>query len=186
MVKFARVGGGWVETGNVVVELALGPPLLLLMLAGIVDLGTLYWKKQILTTAAGEGAEGGLVGRRRRVGGPDHQSNHADRPGPTGPIQPAGRRRQPDRLGLGQQLQLPLGCYRYPGTVCMWRSRTSRWGCCCCPMCCRFLGVAAISARLPCSPKPRWRRSGPPRHPKSFAGAVLEPPVGELAAPKWP
>ena len=54
--KFARVGGGWGETGNVVVELALVLPLLLLMLAGIVDLGTLYWEKQILTNAAGEGA----------------------------------------------------------------------------------------------------------------------------------
>ncbi len=54
--KFVRVSGGWGETGNVVVEFALVLPLLLLVLAGIVDLGTLYWEKQILTTAAGEGA----------------------------------------------------------------------------------------------------------------------------------
>jgi Flp pilus assembly protein TadG len=54
--KFARVGGGWGETGNVVVEFALVLPLLLLVLAGIVDLGTLYWEKQILTNVAGEGA----------------------------------------------------------------------------------------------------------------------------------
>jgi len=31
-------------------------PILLLVVAGIIDLGTLYWEKQILTNATGEGA----------------------------------------------------------------------------------------------------------------------------------
>ena len=37
-------------------EMALILPILLLVVAGIIDLGTLYWEKQILTNATGEGA----------------------------------------------------------------------------------------------------------------------------------
>lgn len=70
--KFARVGGGWGETGNVVVELALVLPLLLLVLAGIVDLGALYWEKQILTNAASEGAR---VAARAGAGGAAAQTS---------------------------------------------------------------------------------------------------------------
>jgi Flp pilus assembly protein TadG len=44
------------EAGNVIVEMALILPILLLVVAGIIDLGTLYWEKQILTNATGEGA----------------------------------------------------------------------------------------------------------------------------------
>lgn len=44
------------EAGNILLEMALVLPLLLLVLAGIIDLGTLYWEKQILTNAAGEAA----------------------------------------------------------------------------------------------------------------------------------
>ncbi|MFI5330537.1 MAG: TadE/TadG family type IV pilus assembly protein [Desulfobaccales bacterium] len=61
--KFARVGGGWGETGNVVVEFALVLPLLLLLLAGIVDLGILYWEKQILTNAAADGSAAQSAGQ---------------------------------------------------------------------------------------------------------------------------
>jgi len=44
------------EAGNVIVEMALILPILLLVVAAIVDLGTLYWEKQVLTNATGEGA----------------------------------------------------------------------------------------------------------------------------------
>ncbi len=44
------------QTGNIIVEMALVMPLLLLVVAGIIDLGTLYWEKQIITNATGEGA----------------------------------------------------------------------------------------------------------------------------------
>ena len=44
------------ETGNITVELALALPLLLLLIAGVVDLGMLYWEKQVLTNATREGA----------------------------------------------------------------------------------------------------------------------------------
>lgn len=48
--------GKQTESGNVIVEMALILPILLLVVAGIMDLGTLYWEKQILTNATGEGA----------------------------------------------------------------------------------------------------------------------------------
>jgi Flp pilus assembly protein TadG len=45
--------------GNATVELALVLPFLLLVVAGIVDLGFLYWEKHILTNASREGARAG-------------------------------------------------------------------------------------------------------------------------------
>jgi hypothetical protein len=45
--------------GNVVVELALVLPFLLLAVAGIVDLGLLYWEKHVITNASREGARAG-------------------------------------------------------------------------------------------------------------------------------
>jgi hypothetical protein len=42
--------------GNVIVELALVLPFLLLVVAGIVDLGVLYWEKHVITNASREGA----------------------------------------------------------------------------------------------------------------------------------
>jgi Flp pilus assembly protein TadG len=44
------------EQGNVAVELALAMPLLLLIIAGVVDLGLLFWEKHVLTNATREGA----------------------------------------------------------------------------------------------------------------------------------
>lgn len=44
------------ETGNVTLELALILPLLLLILGGALDLGMLFWEKQVLTNATREGA----------------------------------------------------------------------------------------------------------------------------------
>jgi Flp pilus assembly protein TadG len=45
--------------GNVIVELALVLPFLLLVVAGIVDLGMLYWEKHIITNGSREGARAG-------------------------------------------------------------------------------------------------------------------------------
>lgn len=44
------------QGGNVILELALALPPLLLLLAGIADLGFLFWEKQVLVTASREGA----------------------------------------------------------------------------------------------------------------------------------
>lgn len=44
------------ERGNVAVELALAMPLLLLIIAGVIDLGLLFWEKQVITNATREGA----------------------------------------------------------------------------------------------------------------------------------
>lgn len=44
------------EGGNISVELGLAMPLLLLMVAGIIDFGMLFWEKHVLTNAAREGA----------------------------------------------------------------------------------------------------------------------------------
>lgn len=49
------------ETGNVTLELALVLPLLLLILAGTLDIGMLLWKKQILTNASREGARAAIA-----------------------------------------------------------------------------------------------------------------------------
>ena len=44
------------EKGTVIVELAIVTPLLLLILAGIIDLGMLFWEREVMTNAAREGA----------------------------------------------------------------------------------------------------------------------------------
>lgn len=44
------------ERGNVAVELAMAMPLLLLIIAGVVDLGMLFWEKHVITNATREGA----------------------------------------------------------------------------------------------------------------------------------
>jgi len=44
------------ERGSVVIEAALVLPLLLLITAGIIDLGMLYWHQSVLTNATREGA----------------------------------------------------------------------------------------------------------------------------------
>lgn len=48
------------ETGNVTLELALILPLLLLILGGALDLGMLFWEKQVLTNATREGARSAI------------------------------------------------------------------------------------------------------------------------------
>ncbi len=47
------------ERGSVAIEMALVLPLLLLIVAGIVDLGILFWEKEVLTNASREGARAG-------------------------------------------------------------------------------------------------------------------------------
>lgn len=47
------------EKGNVTLELAVVLPLLLLIVAGIIDLGILFWEKEVLTNASREGARAG-------------------------------------------------------------------------------------------------------------------------------
>lgn len=47
------------EKGSVAVEMAVIAPLLVLMVAGILDLGLLYWEQEVLTNAAREGARAG-------------------------------------------------------------------------------------------------------------------------------
>jgi Flp pilus assembly protein TadG len=54
--RFASPGRRRREAGNVTVELGLALPLLLLMLGGTLDLGMLFWEKQVLTNATREGA----------------------------------------------------------------------------------------------------------------------------------
>ncbi len=44
------------ERGNVIVEMAIILPFLLLVVAGVVDLGRLFWEQQVLTNATREGA----------------------------------------------------------------------------------------------------------------------------------
>jgi len=47
------------EKGAVIAEMALIIPLFLLMVAGIVDLGMLFWEQELMTNAAREGARAG-------------------------------------------------------------------------------------------------------------------------------
>jgi hypothetical protein len=56
------------EGGNVVIELALILPILLLLIAGLLDVAMLYWKKQILTNATREGARAGARADNNSVG----------------------------------------------------------------------------------------------------------------------
>ena len=44
------------ERGNVIIEMAIVLPFLLLVVAGVVDLGRLFWEQQVLTNATREGA----------------------------------------------------------------------------------------------------------------------------------
>jgi Flp pilus assembly protein TadG len=44
------------EHGNITVEMALAIPVFLLLVAGVFDLGMLFWEKHVLTNAAREGA----------------------------------------------------------------------------------------------------------------------------------
>jgi Flp pilus assembly protein TadG len=44
------------EQGNVTLEMALAMPVFLLLVAGVFDLGMLFWEKHVLTNAAREGA----------------------------------------------------------------------------------------------------------------------------------
>jgi Flp pilus assembly protein TadG len=44
------------EKGNVTIELALVMPLFLFIMAGIIDLGLLFWEKHVITNATREGA----------------------------------------------------------------------------------------------------------------------------------
>ncbi len=44
------------EGGNITLELALAMPVFLLLVAGVFDLGMLFWEKHVLTNAAREGA----------------------------------------------------------------------------------------------------------------------------------
>jgi Flp pilus assembly protein TadG len=44
------------ERGNVTLEMALAMPVFLLLVAGVFDLGMLFWEKHVLTNAAREGA----------------------------------------------------------------------------------------------------------------------------------
>jgi len=54
------LGRGFRERGNITIELALALPLLLFMVAGVLDLGMLFWEKHILTNATREGARAAI------------------------------------------------------------------------------------------------------------------------------
>jgi hypothetical protein len=56
------------EQGNVIIELALLLPVLLLLVGGIVDLAMLFWEKQILTNATREGARAAARADNNGVG----------------------------------------------------------------------------------------------------------------------
>jgi Flp pilus assembly protein TadG len=51
------------EQGNVTVEMALAIPVFLLLVAGVFDLGMLYWEKHVITNAAREGARAATKAR---------------------------------------------------------------------------------------------------------------------------
>uniref|UniRef100_A0A7C3Z726 Pilus assembly protein n=1 Tax=Desulfobacca acetoxidans TaxID=60893 RepID=A0A7C3Z726_9BACT len=44
------------EKGNITIEMALVMPLFLFLMAGIIDLGLLFWEKHVITNATREGA----------------------------------------------------------------------------------------------------------------------------------
>jgi hypothetical protein len=59
------------ERGNVVVEMALVLPFLLLIVAGTIDIGLLFWEKEVLTNASREGAR---AGARATINGKPEQT----------------------------------------------------------------------------------------------------------------
>jgi Flp pilus assembly protein TadG len=61
------------ERGAVIVEMAIVLPLMLLFLAGVVDLGMLFWEQDVLTNAAREGARAGV---RAVAGGAAEQTKN--------------------------------------------------------------------------------------------------------------
>jgi hypothetical protein len=44
------------DQGNITIEMALAMPVFLLLVAGVLDLGMLFWEKHVITNAAREGA----------------------------------------------------------------------------------------------------------------------------------
>jgi hypothetical protein len=60
------------EKGSITIEMALAMPVLLLMIAGVIDLSMLYWEKNVITNAAREGA------RAASKAGDDGMSDKAD------------------------------------------------------------------------------------------------------------
>jgi Flp pilus assembly protein TadG len=63
------------ERGSVVMELALVLPLLLLMVAGTVDIGILFWESEVLTNASREGAR--AASRAQISGKPEQTTKNA-------------------------------------------------------------------------------------------------------------
>ena len=57
-MRLSKFTGPWSqqEKGSVAIEMALILPLFLFMMAGIIDLGMLFWEKHVLTNATREGA----------------------------------------------------------------------------------------------------------------------------------
>ena len=60
------------EKGSITMEMALAMPVLLFMIAGVIDLSMLYWEKHVITNAAREGA------RAASKAGDDGMSANAD------------------------------------------------------------------------------------------------------------
>lgn len=48
------------EKGNITIEMALAMPVLLFLIAGVLDLGMLFWEKQVITNASREGARAAI------------------------------------------------------------------------------------------------------------------------------
>ncbi|MEW6659269.1 MAG: TadE/TadG family type IV pilus assembly protein [Thermodesulfobacteriota bacterium] len=69
-----RPGKSRRETGSVVMEMALVLPVLLLMVAGTIDIGLLFWEKEVLTNAAREGAR---AAARAQISGRPEQTTKA-------------------------------------------------------------------------------------------------------------
>jgi Flp pilus assembly protein TadG len=57
-MRITRLNGprGRREKGNITIEMALVMPVLLFLIAGVLDLGMLFWEKHVITNAAREGA----------------------------------------------------------------------------------------------------------------------------------
>ena len=59
------------ERGSVVIEMAFALPVLLMMVAGTIDIGLLFWEKEVLTNASREGAR---AGARAQINGRPEQT----------------------------------------------------------------------------------------------------------------